>query len=132
MRSGLFRALERSSILTAAGNDFGFDEIFARQIEGLGRPGDLLVLHSTSGRSTNLLRAAEVARSCGLRTVAYLARDGGPLRALVDLAVVVPTDVTAHAQEIHLALGHAVCDEVDRLYASRETPGAPSSEGGDP
>jgi D-sedoheptulose 7-phosphate isomerase len=118
-----------TSVLTAAGNDFGFDEIFARQVAALGRPGDVLILHSTSGRSPNLLRAAEVAKSRGLRTVAFLARDGGPLRAVVDLAVVVPTDVTAHAQEIHLALGHAVCDEVDRLFAEREGPGDTPSGG---
>ncbi|MBT8336848.1 MAG: SIS domain-containing protein [Gemmatimonadetes bacterium] len=111
-----------TSVLTAAGNDFGFDEVFARQVAALGRPGDLLILHSTSGRSPNLLRAAQVAKSGGLRTVAFLARDGGSLRSLVDLAIVVPTDVTAHAQEVHLALGHAVCDEVDRLYVEIDRP----------
>lgn len=107
-----------SSALTAIGNDLGFDEIFARQLAALGRPGDLLVLHSTSGRSRNLIRAAEVARAGGLRTVAFLARDGGALAEVVDIAVVVPTEVTAHAQEIHIALGHAICDRVDEAWSA--------------
>lgn len=106
-----------SSILTAAANDYGFQEVFARQVRALGRPGDLLILHSTSGESGNLLRAAEAARSGGLRTAALLAKGGGRLREVVDLAVVVPTDSTARAQEIHLAIGHAVCDRVDRALA---------------
>lgn len=107
-----------SSVLTAAANDLGFDEVFARQIAALGRPGDLLFVHSTSGRSRNLLRAAEVARQAGMRTVGFLARGGGDLKGLVDVAVVVPTEVTAHAQEIHLALGHAICDRVDEAWAA--------------
>lgn len=107
-----------SSALTAAANDFGFDEVFARQVAALGRPDDLLFLHSTSGRSSNLLRAAEVARQAGVRTVALLAGDGGALKALVDVALVVPTDVTAHAQEIHIALGHAICDLVDEAWST--------------
>lgn len=109
-----------SSVLTAGGNDFGFDDVFARQVEALGRPGDLLFLHSTSGNSPNLLRAAEVAQERGIHTVALLARDGGRLHGLVDDAIVIPTDVTAHAQELHLALGHAVCEIVDREFAARE------------
>lgn len=103
-----------TSLLTACGNDFGFDEIFARQVEALGQPGDLLVLHSTSGRSPNLLRAADAARARGLKTAALLARGGGPLRDRVDLAIVLPTDEVSRAQEIELAIGHAVCEIVDR------------------
>lgn len=106
-----------SSILTAAGNDFGFEQVFSRQVEALGREGDLLILHSTSGQSENLLRAAGTARLRGVRTLALLARDGGPLAALVDRALIVPTDVTAHAQELHMAIGHAICAEVDRAWA---------------
>lgn len=103
-----------SSLLTACGNDFGFEEIFARQVEALGRAGDLLVLHSTSGRSPNLLRAAAAARARGIRTAALLAQGGGPLRDHVDLALVLPTDTVARAQEMQLAIGHAVCEIVDR------------------
>jgi len=106
-----------SSVLTAGGNDLGFEEVFARQVRALGRPGDLLVLHSTSGESENLLRAAQAAREVGVSTAALLARGGGRLRGQVDLALVVPTDVTARAQELHLALQHVVCDLVDRAEA---------------
>ena len=102
-----------SSLLTAAANDLGFDEIFARQVEAHARAGDLLVLVSTSGRSPNLVKAAEAARARGVRTVGLLAKDGGALAKLVDLAVIVPTDDTAHAQEIQLAIDHHVCSLVE-------------------
>jgi D-sedoheptulose 7-phosphate isomerase len=103
-----------TSLLTAAGNDLGFEQIFARQIQAHGRAGDILFLHSTSGESENLLRAADAARAAGIVTVALLAKGGGRLRALVDHALVVPTDDTAHAQEVQLAIGHAICEMVDR------------------
>jgi len=112
-----------TSVLTAAGNDFGFDEVFARQVEAVSRPGDLLFLHSTSGESENLLRAAEVAREHAVGTVAFLAKGGGRLAERVDLAVVVPTEVTARAQEIHLALEHVVCDLVEEAMAGEDGPG---------
>ncbi len=107
-----------SSLLTAAGNDLGFEQVFARQVEALGRPGDVLVLHSTSGRSPNLLRAAEAARARGLATVAFLARDGGPLAALVDEAVIVPGEATSHIQELHLALEHLVVECVEEALGA--------------
>lgn len=109
-----------TSVLTAAGNDFGFECVFSRQIEALGSPGDLLVLHSTSGRSTNLLVAAEAARERGMQTIGLLARGGGVLAELVDLALIVPTESTARAQEIHLLIGHAVCDLVDASLSRAE------------
>lgn len=102
-----------SSILTAESNDNSFASVFARQVEALGRPGDLLVLHSTSGESENLVQAADAARSLGVTTVAFLARDGGRLRGMVDQALVVPTDVPARAQEMHMVLGHVVCELVE-------------------
>lgn len=111
-----------TSVLTASGNDYGFDEVFARQVRALGRPGDLLVLHSTSGESENLLRAASAATDTGIETIGLLARGGGRLRTLVDLAVVVPTDSTARAQEMHLFIGHIVCDLIDRALASAGDP----------
>lgn len=110
-----------SSVLTAGGNDFGFEAVFARQIEALGREGDVLFLHSTSGESENLLAAADAARARGVRTVALLARGGGRLRERVDHALVVPTDSTARAQEIHLALGHVIAEIVDRALAGDES-----------
>lgn len=102
-----------SSLLTAAGNDFGFDRVFARQIEALGKRGDLLVLISTSGKSANLLRAAEAARAAGLKIVGLLAAGGGPLAGLVDLAIVVPTGDVALAQVIQLAIDHSVCGAIE-------------------
>jgi len=102
-----------TSLITAAGNDLGFEEIFARQVEALARPGDLLVIHSTSGNSSNVLRAAETAREKGVKVLAFSARDGGRLRAIADHCVVVPTDRTDRAQEVHLCIEHVICDIVE-------------------
>jgi D-sedoheptulose 7-phosphate isomerase len=110
-----------TSVLTAAANDHGFESVFARQVEAMGREGDLLFLHSTSGESENLLRAADAARTRGLRTVALLARSGGRLKDRVHHALVVPTDDTALAQEVHLALGHEICDRIERSFLRAET-----------
>ena len=106
-----------TSVLTAGANDFSFEDVFARQVEALGQEGDLLVLHSTSGESENLLRAAAAARTARMFTVALLARGGGRLRQEVDLALVIPTETVARAQELHLAIGHAICERVDRYFA---------------
>jgi D-sedoheptulose 7-phosphate isomerase len=103
-----------SSLLTAAANDLGFDRIFARQVEALAKPGDLLVIHSTSGNSPNVLRAAEAARAHGVAVLALTSRDGGLLKGLADHAVVVPTDRTDRAQEIHLCIQHVICDIIER------------------
>ena len=102
-----------SSLLTAAGNDFGFDQVFARQVEALARPGDLLIIHSTSGNSPNVLLAADAARQRGVAVLALSAKDGGALRARADLCIVVPTDRTDRAQEIHLCIQHAICDAIE-------------------
>jgi D-sedoheptulose 7-phosphate isomerase len=105
-----------TSLLTACANDLGFDEVFARQVEALAEPGDLLVLHSTSGESPNLIRAAQSAKARGVPVVALLGRTGGQLNDLVDVALVVPSSDTAHIQELHLAIEHVICDLVeDRL-----------------
>lgn len=106
-----------ASVLTAGGNDLGFDRVFERQVRALGRPGDLLVVHSTSGESENLVRAVEAAGAGGLRSVALLAKGGGRLRDRVDLALVVPTRSTARAQEMQITIGHIVCELVDAAYA---------------
>lgn len=103
-----------ASVLTAAANDYGFRTVFSRQLEAIGRPGDVLFLYSTSGQSENLLVAAEAARDLRIHTVGILAKGGGELRGLVDDALVVPTNSTARAQELHLAIGHAICEIVDR------------------
>jgi D-sedoheptulose 7-phosphate isomerase len=103
-----------TSLLTAAGNDIGFENVFSRQIEALGRAGDLLIIHSTSGNSPNVLRAAEAAHASGMRVLAFSARDGGALRALADHSVVIPTDRTDRAQELHLCIEHIICDIVEQ------------------
>jgi D-sedoheptulose 7-phosphate isomerase len=102
-----------TSLLTAAGNDLGFEEIFARQVEALAKSGDLLVIHSTSGNSPNVLRAAEAARAKGVGVLSFAARDGGRLKSLSDHIVVVPTDRTDRAQEIHLCMEHAICQAIE-------------------
>ena len=109
-----------TSVLTAGGNDYGFHTIFSRQVEALGRAGDLLILHSTSGESDNLLAAAEAAGRLGIFTAALLAKGGGRLRELVDLPLVVPTESTARAQELHLAIGHIVCELVDSAVSTSD------------
>lgn len=102
-----------TSLITAAGNDLGFEQIFARQVEALCGPGDLLVLHSTSGGSVNLLAAARAARAKGVAVVAFLGKDGGPLKELVDAAIVVPSDDTSRIQELHLVLEHLIVEAVE-------------------
>jgi D-sedoheptulose 7-phosphate isomerase len=107
-----------TSLLTACANDMGFDEVFARQVEALAEPGDLLVLHSTSGESPNVIRAAQSAKARGVSVVALLGKGGGHLKELADVSLVVPADDTAHIQELHLAIEHVICDLVeDRLKA---------------
>jgi D-sedoheptulose 7-phosphate isomerase len=103
-----------TSLLTAAGNDIGFENVFARQVEALAKPGDLLIIHSTSGNSPNVLRAAEAARAKQVAVLAFSARDGGALRALADHNVVIPTTRTDRAQELHLCIEHIICDVVER------------------
>ena len=105
--------------LTAGGNDYGFEEVFARPLSGLGREGDVLFGITTSGRSPNVLRALETARGMGIATIGLLGGDGGPARALCDHALIVPSNVTARIQEAHIALGHAVMELLeDRLVRS--------------
>jgi D-sedoheptulose 7-phosphate isomerase len=103
-----------TSLLTAAGNDFGFDEVFARQVDALAKPGDLLVVHTTSGNSPNIVRAAEAARAKRVDVLALSARDGGKIKAIATHTVLVPTDRTDRAQELHLCIQHVICDVVER------------------
>ena len=106
-------ALCDPTILTCAGNDFGFDQIFSRQVEGLGRPGDLLIVMSTSGNSRNLVLAVEAAKNIGMTTAAFLGKDGGALRDQCDVQLLVPTEITHHVQEVHKLVFHAVCEWID-------------------
>lgn len=104
-----------SSALTCIANDFGYDEVFARQVEGLGRAGDVLVAISTSGNSPNVLRAVESAKRIGIEVIGLLGRDGGQLGPLVDVPVVVASNETARIQEAHIFLGHALCARIEQL-----------------
>ncbi|MDP2481398.1 MAG: SIS domain-containing protein [Candidatus Palauibacterales bacterium] len=108
------------AVLTAASNDLGYAEALARTVRALARPEDLLILHSTSGDSPNLLRAAEEAKAMGVATVGVLARGGGRLASRVDLALVLPARETALAQELQLALEHAVVDRVEAVLAGED------------
>jgi D-sedoheptulose 7-phosphate isomerase len=103
-----------SSALTCIGNDYAFDQVFARQVQALGRPGDCIVGISTSGNSGNVLRAFDAARAIGMTTVGLLGRDGGKLAPLSDIAVVVPSPTTARIQEAHIMIGHTLCGMVEQ------------------
>jgi len=107
-----------TSLLTAAGNDLGFDEIFARQVEALVTARDALIIHSTSGNSPNVVKAAEAARRKGARVIAFSSRDGGVLRSIAEHSIVVPTDRTDRAQEIHLCIEHAICELIETELTS--------------
>ena len=103
--------------VTCIANDYEYADIFARQIFGLGRKGDVAVAISTSGNSPNVLKAAEVARQAGLITIAWTGKGGGKLAALVDHSFIVPSRVTARIQECHMTLGHVLCEMVEtKLY----------------
>ena len=102
-----------SSLLTACANDMGFDEVFARQVEALARPGDVLSLHSTSGESPNVIRAAQTAKRRGVKVVGFLGQSGGQVKELADVALIVPSDDTSRIQEIHLAVEHLICELVE-------------------
>ena len=102
-----------TSLITATGNDFGFDHIFERQVQALCRPGDLLIIHSTSGNSPNVLLAAAAAKAKGAQVLAFSSRDGGALLDAADHSVVIPTQRTDRAQELHLNIEHAICDLIE-------------------
>jgi D-inositol-3-phosphate glycosyltransferase len=102
-----------TTVLTAWANDVGFEQVFARQVEALGRAGDLLVGISTSGNSRNVLAAFEAAQRQGLKTLALLGGDGGDLHKLADLAVIVPSTDTQHIQEVQIVMIHLLCELVE-------------------
>jgi D-sedoheptulose 7-phosphate isomerase len=106
-----------SSALTCIGNDYGFDDVFSRQVTGLGTAGDCLLVISTSGNSRNVIRAAEAARAANIRTVGLLGRDGGAVLELCDIPIVVPSHVTGRIQEAHTFIGHALCGLVEQTLS---------------
>jgi len=105
-----------ATALTCIGNDFGFDKIFSRQVEALGRPGDILVVYSTSGNSANLVAAVHAARDLGVKTLGLLGKTGGELAPLVDVAWIVPAKNTARIQELHTWAMHSILEAVEEAF----------------
>jgi len=104
-----------TSILTAVANDYDFVQVFAKQVRALGRPGDLALGLSTSGNSPNVVEGLQAARELGLKTLALSGREGGPVSAAAELALIVPSWDTPRIQEVHITIGHVLCDLVDFL-----------------
>jgi D-sedoheptulose 7-phosphate isomerase len=108
-----------TSVLTSIGNDYAFDRVFVRQIEALGRPGDVALGISTSGGSPNVVAALAAAGTCGLRTIALTGRDGGEVGRTAHIHINVPAASTARVQEVHRTLLHVICDLVERAFIER-------------
>jgi len=108
-----------SSVLTSVANDYSFERVFARQVEALGRTGDVAFGISTSGRSPNVVGALETARGRGLKTIALTGRDGGAVGRLADIHINVPSDSTPRVQEVHRTLLHVICDLVEQAFVER-------------
>lgn len=106
-----------TSLVTAIGNDYGFDDVFRRQVEGVVRRGDVLVGLSTSGNSENVMRAMQAAKQQNAVTIGLLGRDGGKMAGLCDLSVIVPGLDTARIQEMHILIGHILCDSVEQVFS---------------
>jgi len=110
-----------SSILTAIGNDYGFEQVFARQIQALGRPGDVAVAISTSGNSANVLEGVKEARKRNLKTIGLTGKDGGALAQQANVAITIPSTSTARIQECHIAIGHLFCELVDADFSESKS-----------
>lgn len=110
-----------TSIITAVGNDYGFQSIFSRQVEALARPGDVLVGLSTSGNSGNVLAALEKAKEIRVATIAMTGGNGGKMAELCDVSIVVPSKVTARVQEAHILIGHTLCQMLDEVVKDEKT-----------
>jgi D-sedoheptulose 7-phosphate isomerase len=119
-----------SSSLTAIANDFGFEEIFARQLEALGKPHDVVLAISTSGNSSNVLRGVETAKALGLKKIGLTGNDGGKLRDLVDICVTVPSRSTPRIQEAHALVIHILCGIVENAFVKDFNPGGQMLIGG--
>jgi D-sedoheptulose 7-phosphate isomerase len=119
-----------SSSLTAIANDFGFEEIFARQLEALAKPQDVILAISTSGNSPNVLRALETAKTLGLKKIGLTGNDGGKLRDLVDICLLVPSNSTPRIQEAHSLVIHILCGIVENAFVHATSPGGQILIGG--
>ena len=109
-----------TSVLTAVGNDYGYDEVFARQVKGIGKPGDVLLAISTSGSSPNVLKALAAARECGLVTIALVGEESSPELDACDLVITIPDPSTPRIQEMHLVVLHLICELVDNALGAEE------------
>lgn len=105
-----------TSALTSIANDYGYDHVFSRQLEALAQPGDLFIGISTSGNSQGILNALETARTIGCKTLGLSGRNGGKMTGLCDLNIVVPSEITARIQEMHILIGHILCKAVDNAF----------------
>jgi len=105
-----------TSALTSIGNDYGFERIFERQVEGLANEGDILIGISTSGNSANVIRALEMGKTLGCKSIGLTGNHGGRMSDLCDLNIIVPSAVTARIQEMHILIGHIICSAVDAMY----------------
>lgn len=105
-----------TSALTAIANDYGYDHVFARQLQAFAKPGDLFIAISTSGNSTCILNALEVAKNAGCKTIGLSGRGGGKMNQMCDINIVVPSEITARVQEMHILIGHIFCKAVDELF----------------
>jgi D-sedoheptulose 7-phosphate isomerase len=108
-----------TSILTACGNDYGFDHIFARQVEAVGKPEDILIAISTSGNSPNILKAVESAKIKGIAIIGFLGKDGGRMKNLIDIPIIVPSADVQHIQESHIAIGHILIGIIEAELAKK-------------
>lgn len=103
-----------TSALTAIGNDYGYDYVFSRQLEGMGQEGDIFIGISTSGNSVNIINAFKIAKAKGIFTVALVGRNGGKMAKMADIALVIPSDSTPRIQESHILIGHILCDIIEK------------------
>ena len=109
-----------TSIITAIGNDFGFDKVFARQLEGIGKTGDVLIGLSTSGNSKNVVEAFKIAKKIGIKTVAFTGENGGILKDFADILINVPSNDTPRIQEAHILIGHIICELVEKEFVNNQ------------
>ena len=105
-----------TSNITAIGNDYGYDVVFSRQLQGIGESGDILIGLSTSGNSKNVVLAFEMAKEKEIKTVALVGAKGGAMRDMADIALCVPADTSAHIQEMHITIGHLICDLIEKEF----------------
>ena len=103
-----------TSAITAIGNDYGYDQVFSRQLEGMGQDGDIFIGISTSGNSVNIIKAFQSAKKKNIMTVALVGRDGGEMAKIADIALIVPSDSTPRIQESHILIGHIICDIIEK------------------